>query len=91
MIPSATLVVTLTALAAGPVAPQTAAKVPLSPQGERAKTATTLGNSIVLAAGANRSRAPQAVQAPKFEVDIFWPKPMPKNWLLGSADRKSVV
>lgn len=25
----------------------------------------------------------QARQAPKFEVDPFWPKPMPNNWLLG--------
>lgn len=25
------------------------------------------------------------VQAPKFEVDPMWPKPMPNNWVLGSA------
>ncbi len=24
-------------------------------------------------------------QAPKFEVDPFWPKPLPNHWLLGSA------
>jgi hypothetical protein len=25
------------------------------------------------------------VQAPRFEVDPFWPKPLPNNWLLGMA------
>lgn len=27
--------------------------------------------------------AAQAKQAPKFEVDPFWPKPMPNNWVMG--------
>ena len=27
----------------------------------------------------------QQVQAPMFEVDPFWPQPLPNNWLLGSA------
>lgn len=27
----------------------------------------------------------QAVEAPLFEVDPFWPKPLPNHWLLGSA------
>jgi DNA-binding beta-propeller fold protein YncE len=26
-----------------------------------------------------------AAQAPRFEVDPFWPKPMPNHWLLGST------
>jgi DNA-binding beta-propeller fold protein YncE len=26
-----------------------------------------------------------AVMAPRFEVDPFWPKPLPNHWLLGSA------
>jgi len=26
-----------------------------------------------------------AVQAPRFEVDPFWPKPLPNHWLLGNA------
>jgi hypothetical protein len=26
-----------------------------------------------------------AVQAPRFEVDPFWPKPLPNHWLLGST------
>src|ERR671919_1765244 len=31
------------------------------------------------------AQAKSAVQAPQFEVDPFWPKPMPKNWVLGQA------
>ena len=26
-----------------------------------------------------------AVQAPMFEVDPLWPKPLPNNWALGNA------
>ena len=29
--------------------------------------------------------AARAVDAPKFEVDPFWPKPLPNNWILGST------
>jgi hypothetical protein len=33
-----------------------------------------------------RAAAAQAmVQAPRFEVDPFWPKPMPNNWVLGET------
>ena len=31
-----------------------------------------------------------AVQAPRFEVDPFWPKPLPNHWLLGSTIGVSV-
>ena len=34
--------------------------------------------------------AAQAPQAPKFEVDPMWPKPLPNHWLLGSAIGVSV-
>jgi DNA-binding beta-propeller fold protein YncE len=27
----------------------------------------------------------QKVQAPKFEVDPYWPKPLPNHWVIGSA------
>src|SRR5512145_2079190 len=27
----------------------------------------------------------QTVQAPRFEVDPFWPKPLPNQWILGST------
>ena len=52
------------------------------------------GSAIVLLAivagayGLRRDLAAQArntVQAPYFEVDPFWPKPLPNHWLLGSA------
>ena len=26
-----------------------------------------------------------SVRAPRFEVDPFWPKPLPNHWVLGSA------
>ena len=29
--------------------------------------------------------AQQTVQAPRFEVDPFWPKPLPNGWLLGNV------
>jgi hypothetical protein len=32
-----------------------------------------------------RAAAQQTVQAPRFEVDPFWPKPLPNNWVLGRA------
>jgi hypothetical protein len=46
---------------------------------------------LILATGqqwAERAAAAQArggVQAPVFEVDPFWPKPLPNHWVLGSA------
>lgn len=36
------------------------------------------------------AQARAAVQAPKFEVDPFWPKPLPNHWLLGSSIGVSV-
>ena len=32
----------------------------------------------------------KAVQAPMFEVDPFWPKPLPNHWLIGSTIGVSV-
>jgi len=44
---------------------------------------TTLG---VTQWALDRSVAAQAtVQAPRFEVDPFWPKPLPNNWVLGET------
>jgi DNA-binding beta-propeller fold protein YncE len=31
------------------------------------------------------AQAKTSMQAPAFEVDPFWPKPMPKNWVLGQT------
>lgn len=43
--------------------------------------------AILLALGAGQAMlentAAQAKQAPRFEVDPFWPKPMPNNWVMG--------
>jgi len=36
------------------------------------------------------AQARAAVQAPRFEVDPFWPKPLPNHWLLGSTIGVSV-
>lgn len=45
------------------------------------------GGAIALAIGQATLRAAveQQVQAPRFEVDPFWPQPLPNHWLLGSA------
>src|SRR5512145_2040105 len=34
---------------------------------------------------AERAAAQQTAQAPMFEVDPFWPKPLPNHWVLGAA------
>lgn len=36
-------------------------------------------------AGVSRSQTRGAFQAPKFQVDPFWPKPLPNHWVLGSV------
>jgi len=46
--------------------------------------------ALILALGVGqatllRLRDQQTVEAPLFEVDPFWPKPLPNHWLLGSA------
>ena len=33
---------------------------------------------------------PAGVQAPRFEVDPMWPKPLPNHWLLGQTIGVSV-
>ncbi len=50
------------------------------------------GGALVASAGALGSRPAlqaatrqQTVQAPRFEVDPMWPRPMPNRWILGSA------
>src|ERR1700752_477436 len=41
---------------------------------------------LVLAAGPlNAESTKPAVQAPIFEVDPFWPKPLPNHWVTGST------
>ena len=45
--------------------------------------------AILLALGASQALldnvSAQANQAPRFEVDPYWPKPMPNNWVLGQT------
>lgn len=60
----------------------------------RTMTGLALGAALVVVGGARfavdggvRAAAPQA---PVFEVDPFWPKPLPNHWLLGSAIGLSV-
>src|SRR5258705_1757259 len=36
------------------------------------------------------AQAKAAVQAPRFEVDPFWPKPLPNKWILGQTIGVSV-
>ena len=43
-------------------------------------TALGVGQAAVEAAGGR-----QGVLAPAFEVDPFWPKPLPNHWILGST------
>jgi len=43
---------------------------------------------VALGVGQSRLQAAitaRAVDAPRFEVDPFWPKPLPNHWLLGST------
>ena len=42
-----------------------------------------LVGALAAAAGLDRAAAQTTVQAPRFEVDPFWPKPLPNNWVLG--------
>lgn len=44
-----------------------------------------LSVTLVIEPGPGRFVAPSAVDAPRFEVDPLWPKPLPNHWLLGSA------
>jgi hypothetical protein len=59
-----------------------------------AALAATLGGAQATSAQAARANPPrdhgaiqamQGKQAPRFEVDMLWPKPMPNHWILGSA------
>jgi DNA-binding beta-propeller fold protein YncE len=53
----------------------------------------TLAAAIVLAALSTHTRASQSTRpsvAPVFEVDPFWPKPLPNHWVLGSTIGVSV-
>lgn len=48
--------------------------------------AATLGTGqLVWNQAVAQDAASRTVEAPRFEVDALWPKPMPNNWVLGQA------
>jgi hypothetical protein len=46
--------------------------------------AIALGWAAIEATASSRAQQ-QTVQAPRFEVDPMWPKPLPNNWVLGNV------
>ncbi|HEU0107548.1 MAG TPA: hypothetical protein VFT38_15315 [Vicinamibacteria bacterium] len=44
-----------------------------------------LGLAQIVLEGKAAAEVQGAVQAPTFEVDPFWPKPLPNHWILGSS------
>ena len=46
---------------------------------------TALGVAQSVLERASAARAKSSVQAPRFEVDPLWPKPLPNHWLLGNV------
>ncbi len=51
---------------------------------------TALGGAQFALEQQARAQAKGTVQAPRFEVDPMWPKPLPNHWLLGSTIGVSV-
>jgi hypothetical protein len=49
--------------------------------------------ALTLAACATLSNAPtaSAAETPRLEVDPFWPKPLPNNWILGQVSGVAVA
>ena len=54
------------------------------------KQAILIGLVLVAAGALQAQSGKPAAQAPIFEVDPFWPKPLPNHWLLGSSIGVSV-
>src|SRR5678809_143175 len=57
-------------------------------RGRRLAVAGVLVGSIValgLGQAALRASVSSAADAPAFEVDPMWPKPLPNHWILGST------
>ena len=48
-------------------------------------TGVAVGAVAALLVARARLDASQAAQAPRFEVDPMWPKPLPNRWILGSS------
>jgi hypothetical protein len=45
----------------------------------------TLGIGQAMLEKTAEAQGKGAVQAPRFEVDPLWPKPLPNHWILGST------
>ena len=54
------------------------------------KRAVFVGVMLLGLLGIVAAQNPAPVQAPMFEVDPFWPKPLPNHWVLGSTIGLSV-
>ena len=50
-----------------------------------------LGFAQALADRTAAAQAKKGAQAPRFEVDPMWPKPLPNHWMLGSTIGVSVT
>ena len=46
---------------------------------------TTLGGLALVLTGPVTAQRPADGVAPRFQVDPWWPKPLPNNWLMGQA------
>ena len=46
---------------------------------------TTLGGLALVRTGPVTAQNPANAVAPRFQVDPWWPKPLPNNWLMGQA------
>jgi DNA-binding beta-propeller fold protein YncE len=57
----------------------------MSPTSLAVVTTTLVLASAMLPAAQSRSESPAAEQVPRFEVDAFWPRPLPNQWLLGAV------
>src|SRR5258705_557724 len=56
--------------------------------GKRRHYVSVIVVTLLIAAGIGgilRAQTRSAFQVPKFEVDPFWPKPLPNHWVLGSV------
>ena len=50
-----------------------------------AVTAALVAGQFVMGHAAAQGTETAAAEAPRFEVDPFWPKPLPNNWVLGQT------
>jgi hypothetical protein len=52
--------------------------------------ACVAASASLVAQAPSRTAAPRAAAAPKLEVDPYWPKPLPNNWILGQVSGVAV-